>query len=199
MNHGIESIIFQWLSSPPARNRRVRPGEGGVWADWAWSGSSNADQAWVAQIRCPARISRGESPWNHCWSGTPWFFQFLRGDSKLDLDPANLSRLELHRSSLLLESMTENCLQIILGPPGFSLVKHQNLIIQKCCHRSNNLVSEAWCRTTGLAWINVTASCLLSFSSNQLRNYRQTALKTVTIDSTVLGPSFTTTASVHKL
>ena len=88
------------------------------------------------------------------------FFQFLRGDSELDLDPANLSRLELHRSSLLLESMTESRLKIILGPPGFSWVKHQNLIIQKCCHRSNNLVSEAWCRTTGLAWINVTASCL---------------------------------------
>ena len=29
-NHGIDSIIVQLLSSPSARNRRVRPGEGGV-------------------------------------------------------------------------------------------------------------------------------------------------------------------------
>ena len=54
--------MIQLLTPPPARNRGARPGEGGVRADRAGSGSVNAHQARVAQIRCPARINGGESP-----------------------------------------------------------------------------------------------------------------------------------------
>ena len=121
---GSRGQLLELLSSPPARNRGVRPGERGVRADWAgsgssnaWIGSSNAHQAWVAQIRCPARINGGESPWNHFLLG----FSGLRDMSLIGLSLLWIRRWSTDLSytdlfSCLNQRTEESHLEIILGP-----------------------------------------------------------------------------------